>query len=116
MSRRLSGSSTLGRLEEQHLLLHNGIVLEHAERAVCPGSNHRSKEAGHGHGNQANRNGTGLSCRCDRMLAPSAVNAARLDGPGLGTRLGCEDEFKKSAPAIDGIERTFLCCHFGGSS
>lgn len=85
MSRRLSGSSTLGRLEEQHLLLHNGVVFEHAERAVRPGSNHRSKEAGHGHGNQTNRNGTGLSCRCDRMLAPSAVNAARLDWPGLGT-------------------------------
>ena len=88
MSRRLSGSSTLGRLEEQHLLLHNGIVLEHAERAVRPGSNHRSEEAGHGHGNQANRDGTGLSCRCDRVLAlrgPEAVSSVRLDRFGLGS-------------------------------
>ena len=115
MSPRLSGSSTLGRLEEQHLLLHNGIVLEHAERAVRPGSNHRSEEAGHGHGNQANRDGTGLSWRCDRMLAlrgPEAVSSGRLDRSGLG--MGFGSGFKISA--IDCIERTFLCCHFGGSS
>ena len=55
--RNLFRLSTLGRFEEEHLLLDNGVVLEHGERAVRTGPDHGAVEARHRHGNQADGDG-----------------------------------------------------------
>jgi len=44
--------STLGRLEEQHLLLDDGVVLDHTEGSVCSRPDHSAVVARHGHGDQ----------------------------------------------------------------
>lgn len=49
--------STLGRFKEKHLLLHDGIVLEHGERTVRTGPDHGTVETSHRHGNQADGDG-----------------------------------------------------------
>ena len=49
--------STLGRLEEEHLLLHHGVVLEHGERAMRTGPDHGAVETCHRHGDQADGDG-----------------------------------------------------------
>lgn len=49
--------STFGRLEEEHLLLHDGVVLEHGERAVRTGPDHGAVETCHRHGDQADGDG-----------------------------------------------------------
>lgn len=54
--------TTLRSLQEQDLLLHDGVVLEHAERAVRTGTDHRAIEAGHGHGDEAHGDGARLDC------------------------------------------------------
>lgn len=55
--RNLFRPPTLGSLEEQHLLLHDRIVLEHAERPVQARSDHCAIVARHGHGDQADGDG-----------------------------------------------------------
>lgn len=55
--------SSLGRLEEQHLLLHDGVVLEHAEGTVCTRPDQGAVVAGHGHGDQPDRDRARLRCR-----------------------------------------------------
>lgn len=52
---------TLGGLQEEHLLLNDGIILEHAERAVRPGADHCAEVASHGHGDEADGDGAGFS-------------------------------------------------------
>lgn len=47
----LSCTSTLGSLQEEHFFLDNRIVLEHAQRTVHTGPNHRSEVASQGHRN-----------------------------------------------------------------
>lgn len=41
--------SALGRFKEKHLLLDDGVVLHHAERAVHTWPDHRAVVARHGH-------------------------------------------------------------------
>lgn len=40
----------------------NGIVLEHAQRSVLTGAHKGLVIAGHGHGDEAHRDGAGLCC------------------------------------------------------
>lgn len=48
----------LGRFKEKHLLLDDGIVLHHAERAVHTRPDHCAVVARHGHGDQPDGDGT----------------------------------------------------------
>lgn len=59
----LFGLAALGRLEEKHLLLHDGVVLEHAERAVHARPDHRAVVARQSHGDQAHGDGAGFRWR-----------------------------------------------------
>ena len=54
--------TTLRSLQKQDLLLHDGVVLEHAERTVRTGTDHRAIETGHGHGDEAHGDGARLDC------------------------------------------------------
>ena len=56
-------AAALGSLQKEHLLLHDGIILQHAERAVRPGADHRAEVACHGHGDEADGDGAGFGCK-----------------------------------------------------
>lgn len=83
---RLFALSTLGRLKEKHLLLDNRVVLHHAERAMQTGPDHRAIITSHGHGDQADGDGSGLGCREVSIGRGSVVVGAlpllRADGKG----------------------------------
>ena len=51
-------ASPLGGLEEEDLLLDDGIVFEHAERAMGARADHGAVVAGQGHGDEADGDGT----------------------------------------------------------
>lgn len=53
---------TLGRLKKEHLLLHHGIVLKHAERTVRARADHGAVVARHGHGDEPDGDGSRLGC------------------------------------------------------
>lgn len=98
-SNRLFVLSTLRRLKEKHLLLHDGIVLHHAERAVHTRPDHCAVVAGHGHGDEPDGNGSGLCCWDVSGLIRGDRFASLASGPaslGLGCRSGggigiCDD-------------------------
>lgn len=76
LARHLFRLSTLGRLQEKHLFLHDGVVLEHGERAVRTGPDHGAVESRHRHGNQAD--GDSARLRCWEMLV--SIGAFRCCG------------------------------------
>lgn len=59
----------LRRLEEKHLLLHDGVVLEHAERSVRARPDYRAVVARQGHGDQPDGHRAGF-----RWLRVSAAD------------------------------------------
>lgn len=49
-------------LQEQHLLLHHGVVLEHAQRPRRSGTHHRAVVARQGHADEPDGDGAGFLC------------------------------------------------------
>lgn len=59
----LFGLAALGRFKEKHLLLHDGVVLEHAEGAVHTRPDHGAVVACQSHGDQAHGDSAGFRWR-----------------------------------------------------
>lgn len=80
----------LRRLEEKHLLLHDGVVLEHAERSVRARPDHRAVVARQGHGDQPDGHRAGF-----RWVRVSAADL-RVRGRVLGFGRGAGIEHRTS--------------------
>lgn len=88
--------STLRRLKEEHLLLHDGIVLQHAERAVRTRADHGAVVARHGHGDEPDGDGSRLGC-WEKVLVdldPRALHGACDCGRNCAVQGDCVERMR----------------------